>query len=262
MEHPDGIFNLKKFVISFLVSTLLIALAMGSVTTPSLSQQQTQASLQNNVKNATDTEQGEQLDRQNNNTTATLPQNENNTLNNNQTSATANQTTTAVFEEERNELARRFFENITSGDNKVIMITMSRQRDVPVEQEQRDFDPLGLLNFTGQGTGTLRIIQPDYASGQENQTSTLYTGGVISFMFENLTIQPPDDIDVLLISQHADAMVTPEQIDDTGEDNLFVIPQGLRSGENYLVLVSFHFADLHRDVLMGINGRAIQLQTE
>lgn len=235
---------------------------MGSVTTPSLSQQQTQASLQNNVENATDTEQGGQLDRQNNNTTATLPQNENNTLNNNQTSATANQTTTAVFEEERNELARRFFENITSGDNKVIMITMSRQRDVPVEQEQRDFDPLGLLNFTGQGTGTLRIIQPDYASGQENQTSTLYTGGVISFMFENLTIQPPDDIDVLLISQHADAMVTPEQIDDTGEDNLFVIPQGLRSGENYLVLVSFHFADLHRDVLMGINGRAIQLQTE
>lgn len=160
------------------------------------------------------------------------------------------------LEEQRNALSDAFMKNITSGDTKVLVVTLSNQPSVPVEHEQRDIDPLGMISFADDGA-SMRIQHPNYASGA-NLTSALYPGGSLSFMFENLTIQPPDDIDVLFISP--DDLRSPIVIDDAGVDNSFRVPDTLESGHSYYVMVSMHWPDLHHDVVMGIKGKATVLQ--
>lgn len=194
----------------------------------------------------------------------------NTTMGNNQTTTGVNQTaptntTTSAQEEEEGErtaLARSLRENITSGDVKVLMVTTSQQPDVPAQHEQRDIDPLGLVNFTdAAATTTMRIIPPEYASG-ENLTSTLYKEGKLSFIFENLTLQEPDDVDVLFISKDATEMRTPVAIgdDDTGIDNEFEIPATLKDDGAYLVLVTMHWSEIQQDVIMAIDGRSLQVE--
>ena len=169
----------------------------------------------------------------------------------NQTSAAINQTRAQLEEK----LANSLRENLTSGAAKVYVITMSRQPDVPVQQEKRDSDPLGMIEF--QDESTMSIAAPEYASG-ENTTASLYKGGQMSFEFDNTKIAP-DDIDVLFISTNGTDVRSPEVIDDAGPDNEFVIPHGLKDGGTYYVLVTTHWPDLHQDVMMGISGKVVNL---
>jgi hypothetical protein len=198
------------------------------------------------------------------NATTTAPSNATNATTTAPSNAT-NATTTAPsnatlarqqLQEQRNALSDAFMKNITSGTTKVLIVTLSNQRGVPVEHEQRDVDPLGTIGFADDGV-SMRIQQPSYASGA-NLTSNLYPGGRLSFMFENLTIQAPDDIDVLFISP--DDLRSAIVIDDSGLDNSFRIPSTLENGHSYYVMVSMHWPDLHHDVVMGIKGKATVLQ--
>lgn len=178
----------------------------------------------------------------------------------NATQFNGNQTTTPSIEEQTSALASSFVDNVTSGNAKVVMITRSNQPDVPEQQEMRDIDPLGLVNFTGD-EATMQIMQPENATtslgGSADTTSTLYAGGQLTFMFENIAIAPPDDIDVILISKSGDELRFPTVVDNTGLDAEFVIPEGLRDGGSYLVLVAISWPDLQQDVVMGIDGRAV-----
>ena len=163
-------------------------------------------------------------------------------------------------EEQRSALAQSFIDNVTSGDTKVVMVTQSNQPDVALQQEMRDADPLGLVDFSGD-EATMQIMQPENATtplgGTADETSSLYAGGQITFMFENLRMQPPDDIDIILISKSGDQLRFPAMVDNTGFDNEFVIPEELSNGEDYLVIVAMHWPDLQQDVVMGIDGRAV-----
>jgi hypothetical protein len=174
----------------------------------------------------------------------------------NETAApTANATVTRQqLEQQRMTLTDDYRKNITSGDTKVLIVTVSSQRGVPIEHENRDIDPLGVVVF--ENGGSMRIDKPSYASG-ENATSNLYPGGRLSFVFQNQTILAPDDIDVTFISKDANDMRSPIVIDDRGSDNEFRVPDGLKVGQSYLVLVSMHYPDLHHDVLLGIDGKAM-----
>jgi hypothetical protein len=149
-----------------------------------------------------------------------------------------------------------FRKNVTSGNAKVLVYTISSQKGVPIEHEQRDIDPLGLVSFADQA---MRIQNPSYASG-ENLTSTLYPGGRLSFVFDHLTMQAPDDIDVVFMSKDGNDMRSAVEIHDSGMDNSFRMPDQLHVGQSYYMLVSMHWPDLHHDVVMGINGKVINPQ--
>jgi hypothetical protein len=155
-------------------------------------------------------------------------------------------------------LSDAYAKNITSGATKILMVTVSNQRGVPVEHEQRDIDPLGLIGF-GDSGASMDLHPPTYASG-ENLTSTLYPGGSLSLIPEHVGMKAPDDIDIVLLSP--DDMRSPIEIKDTGFDNSFVLPKTLENGHSYYVMVSMHWPDLHHDVLMGIKGKvALPQQT-
>ncbi|HEX7033670.1 MAG TPA: hypothetical protein VF172_11790 [Nitrososphaera sp.] len=201
--------------------------------------------------------------------TTTAPQdnitsglNQSSTTMSNATQFGGNQTTapSPSPEEQRNALVRSFIDNVTSGDSKVIVITESNQPGVPEQQQARDVDPLGLINFTGD-EGTMKIVQPENATtslgGTSDSTLTLYAGGQMTFMFENLSIEPPVDIDVILLSKDGDELRFPTVVDNTGLDAEFVIPEGLADGKSYLVLLGISWADLQQDILMGLDGRAV-----
>jgi hypothetical protein len=197
------------------------------------------------------------------NATTTAPSNATNATTTAPSNAT-NATTTAPsnatlarqkLQEQRNALFDAFLKNITSGNTKVLMVTLSNQRGVPVEHEQRDVDPLGTVGFADDGA-SMQIQHPNYASGA-NLTSSLYPGGRLSFMFENIPVAP-DDIDVLFISPND--LRTPIAIHPAGFDTSFRIPDTLENGHSYYVMVSMHWPDLHHDVLMGIKGKATVLQ--
>lgn len=196
------------------------------------------------------------------NVTATSGNNQSATTLSNATQFGGNQTVPTVpsAEEQRNALVRSFIENITSGDSKVIVITDSNQPGVLEQHQPRDIDPLGLINFTGN-EGTMKIIQPENATtslgGMSDSTLTLYAGGQMTFMFENITLQPPIDVDVILLSKNGDELRIPTAIDHTGRDAEFVIPPGVTNGKSYLVLIAIAWPELHQDILMGIDGRAV-----
>lgn len=193
------------------------------------------------------------------NATATNGSNQSSFSNATQTNATqtSNQTT-ATAEELTSALVTSFKDNITSGDAQVVMITRSNQPDVPEQQEMRDIDPLGLISFDDTG---MQIMQPENATtalgGSADSTSTLYAGGQMTFMFENIAMEPPNDVDVIIISKDGDELRFPTVVDNTGIDAEFVIPAGLTDGQDYLVLVAMSWPDLGQDVVMGIDGTAV-----
>jgi hypothetical protein len=155
-------------------------------------------------------------------------------------------------------LASSLRENLTSGESKVLMITIA-DTDAPSEQEQRDIDPLGFIEFPDRRSMT--IEQPEYASGEEDGIATLYAGGPLSFQFGNITgMEPADNIDVLFISTDGTERHIGGVIDDTGEDNEFTIPTGLRDGQEYYVLVTMEWPELDEDTVMGILGKAVNLE--
>ena len=188
---------------------------------------------------------------------------------------TTNQTTTATTEdnetlleqqEEQQEqeriaaLASRLRENLTSGESRVAIITLS-DTDLPSEQEQRDIDPLGFIEFPDRRD--MSIALPEYASSDEDGIATLYAGGPLSFQFGNITgIEPADNIDVLFLSTDGTERHIGGVVDDAGEDNEFTIPAGLRDGQEYFVLVTLEWPDLDEDTVMGILGRAVNLEEQ
>jgi hypothetical protein len=258
--------------------TLILLAAIGSVivsaTVPIVSFSQQQAAPGSNETatssgNATDgnlttfEEEAMNATKADSNATTTAPSNATNATTTAPSNAT-NATTTAPsnatlarqkLQEQRNALFDAFLKNITSGNTKVLMVTLSNQRGVPVEHEQRDVDPLGTVGFADDGA-SMQIQHPNYASGA-NLTSSLYPGGRLSFMFENIPVAP-DDIDVLFISPND--LRTPIAIHPAGFDSSFRIPDALENGHSYYVMVSMHWPDLHHDVLMGIKGKATVLQ--
>jgi hypothetical protein len=188
---------------------------------------------------------------------------------------TTNQTTTATTEdnetlleqqEEQQEqerlaaLASSLRENLTSGESRVAIITLS-DTDLPSEQEQRDIDPLGFIEFPDRRD--MSIALPEYASSDEDGIATLYAGGPLSFQFGNITgIEPAENIDVLFISTDGIERHIGGAVDDAGEDNEFTIPAGLRDGQEYFVLVTLEWPDLDEDTVMGILGRAVNLEEQ
>jgi hypothetical protein len=188
---------------------------------------------------------------------------------------TTNQTTTATTEdnetllaqqEEQQEqerlaaLASSLRENLTSGESRVAIITLS-DTDLPSEQEQRDIDPLGFIEFPDRRG--MSIALPEYASSDEDGIATLYAGGPLSFQFGNITgMEPPENIDVLFISTDGTERHFGAAVDDTGEDNEFTIPAGLRDGQEYFVLVTLEWPDLDEDTVMGILGKAVNLEEQ
>jgi hypothetical protein len=188
---------------------------------------------------------------------------------------TTNQTTTATTEdnetllaqqEEQQEqerlaaLASSLRENLTSGESKVLMISIA-DTGLPSEQEQRDVDPLGFIEFPDRRD--MSIALPEYASSDEDGIETLYAGGSLSFQFGNITgMEPADNIDVLFISTDGTERHIGGAVDDTGEDNEFTIPAGLRDGQEYFVLVTLEWPDLDEDTVMGILGKAVNLEEQ
>jgi hypothetical protein len=185
----------------------------------------------------------------------------------NQTTATTedNETLLAQQEEQQEQerlaaLASSLRENLTSGESRVAIITLS-DTDLPSEQEQRDIDPLGFIEFPDRRG--MSIALPEYASSDEDGIATLYAGGPLSFQFGNITgIEPADNIDVLFISTDGTERHFGGVVDDTGEDNEFTIPAGLRDGQEYFVLVTLEWPDLDEDTVMGILGRAVNLEEQ
>jgi hypothetical protein len=163
-----------------------------------------------------------------------------------------------LLQEQMAGLARSLRENLTSGESRVLIITMS-ETDAPSEQEQRDIDPLGFTEFPDRRG--MSIALPEYASSDEDGIATLYAGGPLSFQFGNITgIEPADDIDVLFIATDGTERHIGGVVDDTGEDNEFTIPTGLRDGQEYLVLVTMEWPELDEDTVMGILGKAVNLE--
>jgi hypothetical protein len=186
---------------------------------------------------------------------------------------TTNQTTTTTTEdnetlieqqeeqlqqEQMAALASSLRENLTSGESRVLMITRA-ETDAPEEQEQRDIDPLGFFEF--QDRRGMRIALPEYASSDEDEIATLYAGGPLSFQFGNITgMEPADNIDVLFLSTDGTDRRIGGAVDDSGEDNEFTIPTGLRDGQEYLVLITMEWPELDEDTVMGILGKAVNLE--
>jgi hypothetical protein len=163
-----------------------------------------------------------------------------------------------LLQEQMAGLARSLRENLTSGESRLLVITMS-ETDAPSEQEQRDIDPLGFIEFPERRG--MSIALPEYASSDEDGIATLYAGGPLSFQFGNITgIEPADDIDVLFLSTDGTERHIGGVVDDTGEDNEFTIPTGLRDGQEYLVLVTLEWPELDEDTVMGILGKAVNLE--
>jgi hypothetical protein len=181
----------------------------------------------------------------------------------NQTTTLDNETLLEQQEEQLEQeqlaaLASSLRENLTSGESRVLMITLS-ETDAPAEQEQRDIDPLGFIEFPDRRS--MSIVQPEYASGEEDGIATLYAGGPLSFQFGNVTgMELADNIDVLFISTDGTERHIGGVVDDTGEDNEFTIPTGLRDGQEYLVLVTLEWPELDEDTVMGILGKAVNLE--
>ena len=187
---------------------------------------------------------------------------------------TTNQTTTTTLdnetlleqqqEQQQQEqlaaLASSLRENLTSGESRVLMITLS-ETDAPSEQEQRDIDPLGFIEFPDRRS--MSIAQPEYASGEEDGIATLYAGGPLSFQFGNITgMEPADNIDVLFLSTDGTDRRIGGAVDDSGEDNEFTIPTGLRDGQEYYVLVTMEWPESDEDTMMGILGKAVNLEEQ
>jgi hypothetical protein len=181
----------------------------------------------------------------------------------NQTTTLDNETLLEQQEEQLQQeqlaaLASSLRENLTSGESRVLMITLS-ETDAPAEQEQRDIDPLGFIEFPDRRS--MSIAQPEYASGEEDGIATLYAGGPLSLQFGNITgMELADNIDVLFISTDGTERHIGGVVDDTGEDNEFTIPTGLRDGQEYLVLVTLEWPELDEDTVMGILGKAVNLE--
>lgn len=188
-----------------------------------------------------------------------------NTTNQTTTTTTDNETLLEQQQEQQEQeqiatLARSLRENLTSGESKVLMITTA-DTGAPSEQEQRDIDPLGFIEFPDRRE--LSIALPEYASSDEDGIETLYAGGSLSFQFGNITgMEPPDNIDVLFISTDGTERHIGGVVDDTGEDNEFTIPAGLRDGQEYFVLVTLEWPDLDEDTVMGILGKAVNLEEQ
>ncbi|HEY9406367.1 MAG TPA: hypothetical protein VIP53_02835 [Nitrososphaera sp.] len=186
-----------------------------------------------------------------------------NTTNQTTTTTTAPDNETLLAQQEQEQLAAlasSLRENLTAGESKVLILTRA-DTDLPSEQEQRDIDPLGLVEFPDQRSMT--IERPEYASSNEDGVATLYAGGPLSFQFGNITgMEPADNIDVLFISTDGIERHIGGVIDDTGEDNEFTIPTGLRNGQTYYVLVTLEWPDLDEDTVMGILGKAVNLEEE
>jgi hypothetical protein len=181
-----------------------------------------------------------------------------NTTNQTTTTTTTPDNETLLAQQEQEQLAALasgLRENLTSGESKVLIITRA-DTGLPSEQEQRDIDPLGLVDFPDQRSMT--IERPEYASSNEDGVATLYAGGPLSFQFGNITgMEPADNIDVLFISTDGIERHIGGAVDDTGEDNEFTIPAGLRNDQTYYVLVTLEWPDLDEDTVMGILGKAV-----
>jgi hypothetical protein len=182
-----------------------------------------------------------------------------NTTNQTTTTTPDNETLLAQQEQEQMAaLASSLRENLTSGESKVLMITTA-DTGLPSEQEQRDIDPLGFIEFPDRRD--MSIALPEYASSDEDGIETLYAGGSLSLQFGNITgTEPADNIDVLFISTDGTERHIGGVVDDTGEDNEFTIPAGLRDGQEYFVLVTLEWPDLDEDTVMGILGKAVNLE--
>lgn len=155
-------------------------------------------------------------------------------------------------------LASSLRENLTSGESKVLMITRA-ETGAPPEQEQRDIDPLGFIEFPDRRSMTIAL--PEYASSDEDGIATLYAGGPLSFQFGNITgMELPDNIDVAFISTDGTDRRIAGVVDDAGEDNEFTIPTRLKDGQTYYVLVTMDWPESEEDTVMGILGRAVNLE--
>lgn len=234
----------KGIVVITLAAALGLLTAIGVIVSPAA-----EATIAPTQDNATATNGGNQSSFSNA-TQTNATQTGNQTMGGNQTTATAEELTSA--------LVTSLKDNITSGDAQVVVITRSNQPDVPEQQEMRDIDPLGLVSFDDTG---MQIMQPENATtrlgGSADSTSTLYAGGQMTFLFENIALEPPNDVDVIIISKDGDELRFPTVIDNTGIDAEFAIPAGLTDGEDYLVLVAMSWPDLGQDVVMGIDGTAV-----
>ena len=142
-----------------------------------------------------------------------------------------------------------------------MLVISTPDTGLPSEQEQRDIDPLGLIEFPDRRSMT--IERPEYASSDEDGVATLYAGGPLSLQFGNITgMDLADNIDVLFISTDGTERHIGGVVDDTGEDNEFTIPAGLRNGQTYYVLVTLEWPDLDEDTVMGILGKAVNLEEQ
>jgi hypothetical protein len=228
----------------------LLTILVGVPATVSFSQQQpdtaTITTITTTTNDTTTADNTTQLGNTTNQTTTT-------------TTTTDNETLLAQQEQEQiAALARSLRENLTSGESRVLMISTA-DTGAPSEQEQRDIDPLGFIEFPDRRD--MSIALPEYASSDEDGIETLYADGSLSFQFGNITgMAPPDNIDVLFISTDGTERHIGGVVDDTGEDNEFTIPAGLRDGQEYFVLVTLEWPDLDEDTVMGILGKAVNLE--
>jgi|SRR5215211_642486 len=234
----------------------LLTILVGMPATMSFSQQQPDTATITTITTTTNdtaaadntTQLGNTTTNQTTTTTTTTPDNE-----------TLLEQQQAQQEQERlATLASGLRENLTSGESKVLMITRA-ETGAPPEQEQRDIDPLGFIEFPDRRSMT--IEQPEYASSDEDGIATLYAGGPLSFQFGNITgMELPDNIDVAFISTDGTDRRIPGVVDDTGEDNEFTIPTRLRDGQEYYVLVTMDWPETGEDTVMGILGKAVNLE--
>jgi hypothetical protein len=236
----------------------LLTILVGVPATVSFSQQQpdtaTITTITTTTNDTTAADNMTQLGNTTNQTTTTLD-NETTTLDN---ETLLEQQQEQQLQEQMAALASSLRENLTSGESKVLMISRA-ETGVPEEQEQRDIDPLGFFDFSDRRG--MRIALPEYATSDEDGIATLYAGGPLSFQFGNITgIEPADNIDVMFISTDGTERRLGGVVDDTGEDNEFTIPTGLRDGQEYLVLVTMEWPELDEDTVMGILGKAVNLE--
>jgi hypothetical protein len=236
----------------------LLTILVGMPATVSFSQQQPDtATITTTTTTTNDTAAADnttQLGNTTNQTTTTLD-NETTTLDN---ETLLEQQQAQQEQEQLAALASSLRENLTSGESRVLLITTA-DTGAPSEQEQRDIDPLGFIEFPDRRD--MSIALPEYASSDEDGIATLYADGSLSFQFGNITgTEPADNIDVLFISTDGTERHIGGVVDDTGEDNEFTIPAGLRDGQEYFMLVTLEWPDLDEDTVMGILGKAVNLE--
>jgi hypothetical protein len=229
----------------------LLTILVGMPATMSFSQQQPGTATITTITTTTnDTTAADNMTQLGNTTNQTTTTEDNETL--------LEQQEEQLQQEQLAALASGLRENLTSGESRVLMITLS-ETDAPEEQEQRDIDPLGFIEFPDRRS--MSIAQPEYASGEEDGIATLYAGGPLSLQFGNITgMELADNIDVLFISTDGTERHIGGVVDDTGEDNEFTIPTGLRDGQEYIVLVTLEWPELDEDTVMGILGKAVNLE--